>query len=137
MIVAATKAARDLDKLVTIGIPPTHPNTGYGYIEIQPAAKEPFNVKAFHEKPDRATAKRYLESGWFFWNSGMFAWPVAKILSQLKAHLPKTYDGLKKPAEGMMITCQRSLCCIKSLLVIGSSALLVMVFHRPGAGPPF
>ncbi len=85
--------ARRHDVFVTLGIVPTAPSTGFGYVE----AGEPFEhtgsipfhkVVRFVEKPDLATAKGYIESGRFFWNSGMFIWRAGAFLSALRTHTP-------------------------------------------------
>lgn len=95
-------AARLTEKgyLVTFGIPPDRPETGYGYIEID--RNEPlgrgFKVKRFREKPDLKTAKRYLKSGNFFWNSGMFVWKLSSIIDAFRKHHPQIYKGLLGPA---------------------------------------
>lgn len=84
--------------LVTIGVQPTRPETGYGYIQIDEREVEEdiFNVYTFAEKPNYATAVRFLESGDFFWNSGMFIWRVDSILSEIKEYLPELHEGMAK-----------------------------------------
>ena len=85
------------DNLVTFGIKPNYPATGYGYIE---AGKEiddnKFSVIQFKEKPDLETAEQFIESGNFFWNSGMFMWKIETILDAYKAYLPKVAEILEK-----------------------------------------
>jgi len=93
------KIAQQEDGLVTIGITPTRPATGYGYIQIHgdPVAKngaEAYQVKTFAEKPNLATAQRFLKSGDFFWNSGIFIFRVSVFLENVKAYLPNLYDSL-------------------------------------------
>jgi mannose-1-phosphate guanylyltransferase len=83
------KAAEFADKsngLVTIGIPPSRPETGYGYIQIDdnPIADNIFKVRTFAEKPNYETAVRFLDSGDFFWNSGIFIWRSDVILEEIK-----------------------------------------------------
>jgi len=82
-------AASD-ELLVTIGIEPTTPETGYGYIErgdeIAPGANR---VRRFTEKPDRARAEQFVQSGRYLWNSGIFVWKVAAIRDALSRHLPE------------------------------------------------
>jgi mannose-1-phosphate guanylyltransferase len=73
--------------LVTFGIKPTSPETGYGYIE---ANKE--DVLKFHEKPDLKTAEEYLKAGNYYWNSGMFCFKVETFLNELQKHAPKIYE---------------------------------------------
>ncbi len=83
--------------LVTFGIKPERPETGYGYIEIEekkPLCRDGFKVKKFHEKPSEATAKSYLKSGKHLWNSGMFVWRAGSIIEAFKVHAPGTYKGL-------------------------------------------
>jgi len=84
------------DGLVTLGIKPSRPETGYGYIQAD--QKKPVNgfdnllkVKTFTEKPDLDLAKVFLESGDFYWNSGIFIWNIKSILAAFEKHLPDTY----------------------------------------------
>jgi mannose-1-phosphate guanylyltransferase / mannose-6-phosphate isomerase len=83
-------------KLVTFGITPTHPETGYGYIEAGDALPELSGearaVKRFVEKPKLDVAKEYVASGRFFWNSGMFVLPVRKLLAEMRVHCPEVLD---------------------------------------------
>ena len=85
------------DFLVTFGVVPTAPHTGYGYLrrgEILPHHPDVFSVIEFKEKPDRATAEEYLASGEYWWNSGMFVWRARTFLDQLKLLQPKTHDAI-------------------------------------------
>lgn len=88
-LVAASHAARN-GYLVTLGILPSRPETGYGYIEadVDLRGTGPFPVRRFVEKPPLEEAVRYLDSGNFFWNSGMFIWRADTILSEIAVHLP-------------------------------------------------
>lgn len=86
-VLEEAKALAQADNLVTFGITPTFPETGFGYIEAK--GKE---VKAFHEKPDLATAKQYLKAGNYYWNSGMFMFKAGIFLEELKKHSPKIYE---------------------------------------------
>lgn len=91
--------ARGHGVLVTFGIQPTRPETGYGYIKIGEKAfgigdRAAHRVDRFVEKPDRATAEQYLASGDYLWNSGMFLWSVSTILEAFKEHLPDVYERL-------------------------------------------
>jgi len=92
----ACLVAQKNTNLVTIGIVPNYPETGYGYIRMNPRKKEKeaFRVEQFTEKPDYKTAKQYLESGCYFWNSGMFIWKASSILNNISRYLPDTYRGL-------------------------------------------
>lgn len=80
--------------LVTLGIQPTYPHTGYGYIqyEQQAVSHNVYKVKTFTEKPELATAKMFLSSGDFLWNAGIFVWQVKNIISAFEKNLPEMYD---------------------------------------------
>jgi Mannose-1-phosphate guanylyltransferase len=77
--------------LVTFGITPTGPETGYGYIEADGE-----DVKRFVEKPDLETAKKYVESGRFFWNSGIFCFKASVFLNELNRYSPEIYTAAKR-----------------------------------------
>lgn len=93
------EAAAEERALVTIGIEPVYPATGYGYIQFDPEdSTEPHRprvlfVKTFAEKPNIETAERFLDSGDFLWNSGMFIWRVDSILAAIEKHLPDVYES--------------------------------------------
>ena len=109
----AIKKAQELAQdnyIVTFGITPTEPNTGYGYIQAKPQKGESvgMNVELFHEKPDVDTAKEYLNknstfnihnSQLFLWNSGMFMFKAGVFLKELKHHSPKLYQACKEVYE--------------------------------------
>jgi mannose-1-phosphate guanylyltransferase/mannose-6-phosphate isomerase len=83
--------------LVTIGIKPTRPDTGYGYIKIGGSiGKGLCSVERFVEKPDLKRAERYLADGNYYWNSGIFIWKTEAILREMRSNLPSLYRGLKK-----------------------------------------
>ncbi|MGY1775247.1 mannose-1-phosphate guanylyltransferase [Geodermatophilus sp. SYSU D00804] len=84
--------------LVTLGITPTAPATGFGYVRRGPATAVPgvAEAAAFKEKPDRATAEAYLASGEYLWNSGMFVWRARTVLDALADHLPTSAEGLAR-----------------------------------------
>ena len=84
--------------LVTLGIMPTRPESGYGYIEadMDLRGEGPFPVRRFVEKPPLEEAFRYLEEGNFFWNSGMFIWRADKILREMSLHIPSVYHALMR-----------------------------------------
>ena len=88
------------DYLVTFGIKPCRPETGYGYIKVvngsETGPKGFLKVERFVEKPNLETAKTYLSDGSYFWNSGIFAWKTSKILSEIKTHLPSLFHTLKE-----------------------------------------
>ncbi len=97
----AVRAAEETDALVTVGIRPAYPSTGYGYIRSrQVEGKNYRRVEEFVEKPDAETAKRYLESGEYAWNSGMFIWRASTILSYYEKLLPDIHACLRKLAAG-------------------------------------
>jgi mannose-1-phosphate guanylyltransferase len=83
-----------INALVTIGIKPTYPNTGYGYIqhEIAEAAPAIHKVKTFTEKPNVELAKAFIASGDFLWNAGIFTWKVKNLLAAFEKHLPEMYE---------------------------------------------
>jgi len=89
---------------LTIGIQPTHPETGYGYIQVftEPGKHNPYHdrgvlkVKTFAEKPNMQTAEQFLASGDFLWNSGMFAWRADVILEEIRRCLPELHTELMK-----------------------------------------
>ncbi|WP_324274244.1 mannose-1-phosphate guanylyltransferase [Blastococcus brunescens] len=84
--------------LVTLGITPTSPATGFGYVQRGPATEVDGVAEAvsFREKPDRATAEGYLASGEYLWNSGMFVWRARTVLDALAEHLPESAAGLAR-----------------------------------------
>lgn len=86
IILKATDIAKTQDKLLTLGITPTRPETGYGYIQFIPDKKLAKKVKTFTEKPELTLAKKFLESGDFVWNSGIFIWGVQAIIKALEEH---------------------------------------------------
>ena len=101
-----TTAALFADKskgLVTIGITPTRPETGYGYIQFDENSVENniYNVLTFAEKPNIETALRFLQAGDFLWNSGIFIWRVDTILEEMKKYLPDLSEGLEKIEEAV------------------------------------
>lgn len=94
---AAADFVEEKDTLATIGITPTYPETGYGYIQYDRTGKEGklFPVKRFVEKPNLERAKLYLQSGDYLWNSGMFVWRLSVIADHFQALLPEVYEGMQ------------------------------------------
>lgn len=93
--------AREHEGLVTLGIKPDQPATGYGYIQIDKELEsnkkiKAYSVKTFAEKPDLATAKRFLKCGDFYWNSGIFIFKVKTLLKAFEEFLPEIYEGLQE-----------------------------------------
>ena len=91
--------AAQTGKLVTFGIVPTGPETGYGYIEARPDAGTAVPVESFVEKPDLETAKKYVDGGKHFWNSGMFLFSAKAYLAELERHAPQMLDACRKSIE--------------------------------------
>ncbi len=110
--------ARLGNKLVTIGIEPSYPATGYGYIEIEPILSErrvtspltkeknAYKVQRFVEKPDRKRAEGFVRTKRHLWNSGMFIWKVSTILGEIEKHLPELYDGLMEIKKRLWKDCR-------------------------------
>lgn len=101
ILATAFEAAETGDILATIGIAPTEPATGYGYIHkgaVQSTlhGRAIYQVQKFVEKPDLATAQTYLDSGDYYWNAGMFVWSVASIEKAFATHAPTLHAGLGK-----------------------------------------
>lgn len=98
----AIVTAEEQDKLVTIGIRPTFPSTGFGYIQYDSSAAGRVKpVTEFREKPDEATARGYVESGKYTWNSGMFIWKASLILKKIEDYAPDIFRDLKSIGDAM------------------------------------
>ncbi|MFH1060061.1 MAG: sugar phosphate nucleotidyltransferase [Pseudomonadota bacterium] len=101
----AVRAARESDVLVTLGLTPRYPATGFGYIEtgqlLDAAAPQMSRVAGFHEKPDLLTAQAYLDGGRHLWNSGMFAWRAEVLLAEIARLLPDLAAGLAELAPAL------------------------------------
>ena len=102
---SAMEVAEGTDGLVTLGISPTAPDTGYGYIQYDPETPSgftgAFRVRRFVEKPDADTARQYLASGEYLWNSGMFIWKASAILREMETYLPEHYGILQRIEDAM------------------------------------
>ena len=97
---ACLTAEKNPDALLTFGVSPSWPHTGLGYIHVgKPAGEGIFEVLGFKEKPDHMTARRYVESGQYFWNSGMFVWTLPAIRKAMEAHLPESLRKLEGVAQ--------------------------------------
>ena len=88
--------------IVTFGVKPTVPETGYGYIQAGEAASGAFAVQSFREKPDRQTAEDYLAAGNYYWNSGMFAFTMGRFLQELAAQQPEIAALTSAPVETVL-----------------------------------
>jgi mannose-1-phosphate guanylyltransferase len=96
----AFQVAQEPERMVVLGIPPTRPETGFGYVErmgepLQVNGYPVYAVRRFTEKPQLEIARQYIASGNYQWNAGMFFWRVSTFLEALKKFLPKTYDALE------------------------------------------
>ncbi|GAB6137368.1 mannose-1-phosphate guanylyltransferase [Halanaerobaculum tunisiense] len=103
---SAVEIAKRGDNLVTLGIRPNHPETGYGYIDYKDKYdeidnNEVFAVNAFTEKPDKKTAEKFVDDGTYLWNSGMFVWKVSTIRKMFKKHMPQLHKGLEQMKEAI------------------------------------
>ena len=98
IIINARKMVEKKSALITIGIKPTYPETGYGYIQYDSNKKMViqgvYKVKTFAEKPEKETAEKFINSGEFLWNAGMFVWKAEIILLQMKTFMCKLHDSL-------------------------------------------
>jgi len=100
-VLAAAKIAQEKDGIVTIGITPTYPATGYGYVKISKDITgsekiRQFKVERFVEKPDEEIATNYLKQGGFYWNSGLFIFKISVFLDSVKQFAPDLYADLRK-----------------------------------------
>ena len=94
------KIAAAGENIVVLGIRPTRPETGYGYIEVDSAVdRTARRVRRFTEKPDAERAAQFVEAGNYFWNSGMFIWSARTLTNALREHLPKTAPLLEEIAQ--------------------------------------
>lgn len=91
--------AKEQDKLITMGIKPTRPETGYGYIQYLSGKSPLKKVKTFTEKPALALAKKFIDSGDFVWNSGIFVWGVKAILSALEKYQPELSEVFQEASD--------------------------------------
>ena len=103
VIAAGIELAAQGENIVVLGVPPTRPETGYGYIEQcseQPAVKgiKVNRVRRFREKPDRTTAERFLAAGNFAWNGGIFLWSAKTLANAIREHVPDMAPHLEKIA---------------------------------------
>jgi mannose-1-phosphate guanylyltransferase len=106
LVRAALELARVPGNLVVFGVPPSRPEIGYGYIErgnmvSRPRGVPAFAVRRFTEKPALARARKYVSSGKYLWNAGMFFWRASTLLENLARFLPATYDALRELAKSI------------------------------------
>lgn len=105
----AADQARAQDKLITLGITPTRPETGYGYIQFLEGKSSLKKVKTFTEKPALALAKTFIESGDFVWNSGIFVWGVRAILKSFGQYLPELAEAFEEIRPSFFTPDERAL----------------------------
>ncbi|QSE98499.1 mannose-1-phosphate guanylyltransferase [Fulvivirga lutea] len=113
----ALNAAEDQQKLITLGLKPNKPETGFGYIQFLDEKGSLKKVKTFTEKPERALAEKFIESGDFLWNSGIFIWGVQAIINAIEECLPEMSElfeealpKLSTPDEAAVISTVYSQC---------------------------
>ena len=96
-VLGAARVAREHELLVTIGVTPDRVETGFGHVQpgepLEAAGVRAFRVEAFHEKPDAATARRYMDEG-YLWNSGIFVWKASVFLEEVRRHAPEVAEAL-------------------------------------------
>lgn len=102
----AVKVAKDTGCLLTFGINPAGPATGYGYIELGEIINDSYDnpayeVKSFKEKPDYHTAKMYVQKGNYVWNSGMFVWTTTSIFEAIEKYMPELFEGLMQIQDAL------------------------------------
>jgi mannose-1-phosphate guanylyltransferase len=101
LVQSALRIAAEPEQMAVLGIPPTRPETGFGYIERGKMTQRSgkfliYDVRQFTEKPSLAVAKRYASSGRYFWNAGMFFWRVSTFMENLRRYVPKTHAALEE-----------------------------------------
>ena len=117
-ILTALNTAEHNDVLVTLGINPSYPETGYGYIKVakeiqnQATPVKVFHAEGFCEKPDYKTAVRYLEEGGYFWNSGMFFWKLSVFMSEMEKTYPALICAISEMSDAISINDGEKLCGI-------------------------
>lgn len=92
VILEALESTKEKDRLLTLGMKPTRPDTGYGYIQFHEITDPVKKVKTFTEKPELEIARKFLESGDFVWNAGIFIWNAKTIIHALEKHQPELYE---------------------------------------------
>ena len=123
----AVEIAEEKENIVTIGITPDCPETGYGYIKKNAdISKGKANaVDRFVEKPNRETAMEYLRSGEYFWNSGMFVWKASTVMKCMEQYMPDIYQGLMKISDH-----KKKKCCSRNLLQCALSLWTMVLWKR-------
>jgi mannose-1-phosphate guanylyltransferase len=136
---AAARAAADGAHLITLGVRPDHPATGYGYLkvgdQVDTVEGQPvFEVSRFVEKPDRATAESFLRAGRFYWNSGMFVWRTDAILDAFLRLMPEVHAGLRDaPTRAALAAAYRGLPSVpvdKGIMERASNVRMLPIDYR-------
>lgn len=121
------------DRIVTFGIKPTYPAETFGYIQRGAAlGADPgaFEVSRFREKPDTATAEKYLAAGGFYWNSGIFVWRADTILAALARHVPDMFKRLKRIADAWGTSAQAETLELEFMAIGGTSIDYAVMEHH-------
>ncbi|ADD69435.1 mannose-1-phosphate guanylyltransferase/ mannose-6-phosphate isomerase [Denitrovibrio acetiphilus DSM 12809] len=116
--------------IVTFGIMPTAPETGYGYIESEESSEPVRKVVCFKEKPDAKTAQEYVDSGRFYWNSGMFCFTAKVFLEELEKYAPEIYNKSKKAFEASLIEDEVCNVDMDDMLAIPSDSIDYAVMEK-------
>lgn len=106
-VLAAYQTAADTGSIVLLGVPPTRPETGYGYVKVGDFTEGVANVERFVEKPDHETALSYLANGDYLWNAGLFFFRASTMLAELRRQLPELAEGLDRIAPALGTPRQR------------------------------
>lgn len=130
-VLGAVHIARTEELLLTIGVVPDRLETGYGHVQpgeplIAPEGVEAFRVEAFHEKPDAATASRYVDAG-YLWNSGIFVWKASVFLDELRRHAPEVSQHLPRLTKGSDAFFESAPDCVVDRAVLERSDRVGMV----------
>lgn len=108
VILEALESTQKTDRLLTLGMKPTRPDTGYGYIQFHEIPDPVKKVKTFTEKPELEIARKFLESGDFVWNAGIFIWNAKSIIHALEKHQPELYEIFNDGIQHMWTTNEQS-----------------------------
>ncbi len=135
-ITAGAQVAAKTDSIVTLGIAPTGPSTAYGYIKkgakhAEIGGVEVFEADEFKEKPDRATAKQYLDSGEYLWNSGMFVFKNTGFLAAMEKHLPKHHEALRK-IQGSILSREEETVTVKEYYALEPISIDYGILEKAG-----
>jgi mannose-1-phosphate guanylyltransferase len=122
LLVAGAETAASDDRLITFGIPPSYPATGYGYIRFSRRSPRRvgsgpfFEVLEFKEKPDATTARAFCEAGQYFWNSGMFLWQAQVFVRQIERYAPSLHAQWEAMLEAVRLRDEERIAAVYALL---------------------